>query len=171
MQAFFLACIPECDGLPYLPDVARFEWALGIAAHAPDTPPLDPLALAQVDQALSDAVRFQPHPSVTLLHLGFPADQITDAVMSGDENAIASVDLQSGPIWLVVHRGQEGIAAERVASQTYAFLSHLFAGEELGVVLDLAIPDTATILARQFACQRLLSFSLPVQLSVTVSSR
>ena len=153
--ADFLASLEEAAELPYLPDVARFEWALGVAAQARDVPPLDLRALAGLGSELHGLLRFEPHPSATLLHLGFPADHIADAVLSGDETAMAAVDLRGGPVWLVVHRGPEGVAAERIALKSYRFLRRLFAGEELGALLTDDTPDAAETLGRQFALGRI----------------
>src|SRR2546427_9502287 len=38
----FLAAFAPASELPYLADVARFEWGLGVAAHAADMPVLQP---------------------------------------------------------------------------------------------------------------------------------
>src|SRR5262249_44064602 len=62
--AAFLAQWEPAGGLRYLPDVARFEWALSVAANAPDTPALDPAALAGPHAA---RLRLQPPPSPRLL--------------------------------------------------------------------------------------------------------
>src|SRR6059036_1319432 len=49
--ADFLAALEPARGLPYLADVARFEWALGVAANAPDAPAIDAAALGAVEVA------------------------------------------------------------------------------------------------------------------------
>ena len=158
--ADFLATMPEAAELRYLPDVARFEWALAVAARAPDVPPLNPADLADVVPSVHESLRFEPHPSVTVLHLAFPADSIADAVLSGDTGAMAAIDLADGPIRLVVHRGPNGVHAERVTPQAHNFLVQLFAGEALGPLLDGATPDAAAILAQQFMRGRLAGFSV-----------
>src|SRR5438093_9414260 len=81
--ADFLAALPAASALAYLPHVARFEWALSVAAHAPDAPVLKADALAAVDAAAHGRLCFAAHPSVTLLDLAYPADEIADAVLSG----------------------------------------------------------------------------------------
>src|SRR6266851_3663840 len=61
----FLAGLPEAAAaLHYLPDVARFEWALTCAANADDTPVLDLPSLAASDSQRHGQLRFEPHPSV-----------------------------------------------------------------------------------------------------------
>jgi hypothetical protein len=156
--ADFLGAFGPASSLPYLADVARFEWALSIAANAADAPLLDPRALAAVDAKYHATLRFEPHPSVRLLALAYPADQIADAVLSGDEAAMAQVGLSSGPVWLVVHRGSGGVEAQRLEPDAYAFVSRLCAGETLGSVLTTAPPEAPSLLAEQLAKGRLTAF-------------
>ena len=157
--ADFLASLKEASKLRYLPDVARFEWALDVAAHAPDLPTLDLLSLAGLNTEQQASVRFKSHPSTTLLLLDFPADQIADAVLAGDESAMASVDLGSGPVALIVHRGSGGVTAERIELRFLGFLRRLFAGDELSALLAENVPDAADILAQQFAHGRITGFA------------
>lgn len=154
----FLQSLPEAASLRYLPDVARFEWQLGVAANARQAPVLDLMALADLPADTLDALRFAAHPSVSLLRLDFPADQIADAVLSGNDEAMAAIELDSGPVGLVIHRGPEGVAAERVELSCFPFLRSLFAGEELGVLFEDAAPDAAETLSRQFALGRISGF-------------
>src|SRR5260370_23126738 len=73
--ADFLAGLPEAAAaLRYLPDVARFEWALSCAANADDAPALDLASLTAIGSEQHDQLRFEPHPSVRLLELVDPAD-------------------------------------------------------------------------------------------------
>lgn len=71
--AGFLAGFPPVAGLPYLPDVARIEFARGQAFHAADAAPVDPRALAAADPA---RVRLRLHPSLRMLRLAHPAVSI-----------------------------------------------------------------------------------------------
>jgi len=151
----FLAAFGSASELPYLADVARFEWALGVAANAADAPLLDPLTLAAVDPQRHAALRFEPHSSVCFLTLAYPADQIADAVLAGDEAAMAQVDLSSGPVRLVVHRGPDGVAAERLEPGAYEFVSRLCAREALGRLLESAPADAPLLLAAQLRKGRL----------------
>jgi hypothetical protein len=155
----FLAAFEPARELLYLPDVARFEWALGIAANAADAPALDATALLLVPADLHADLRFAPHPSVSCLRLAFPADEIADAVMSRDEAAMGEVDLASGPLSIVVHRGRDGIQTERLEPAAYEVVSRLCAGEALGRVLESASTDAPAILAQQLAQGRLSAFA------------
>ncbi len=153
--ADFLAQLEEAGTLPYLPDVARFEWALSVAANAEDAQVLDPGALAAVSPEHHAALRFERHPSLSFLELAYPADQIADAVLSGDEAAIAEVDLSSGPVRLLVHRGPAGLETTRIGPRAYEFVSRLCAGEALGRLIETAPMEAAVLLAEQLAKGRL----------------
>lgn len=155
--ADFLAGLEPARELAYLPDVARFEWALSVAANAPDAPSLDPAALAVAD---AERLRFAPHPSVRLLELAHPADEIADAVLAGDDAAMRGIDLASGPLHLVVHRGAEGLETERLEPHAYEFVLMLCGGETLGRLLEVAPKLAPELLAAQLSKGRLSGFKV-----------
>jgi hypothetical protein len=154
----FLAALPEAAALCYLPDVARFEWALNCAANADDAAVLDLASLATVAPEQHADLRFVPHPSVQLLELEYPADIIADAVIADDEKALTAIDLSSGPVHLVVNRGPHGVDARRLPPSGYEFVRRLFAGGRLGEALKAAGPDGAAYLADHFVNGRLTQF-------------
>jgi hypothetical protein len=158
--AAFLAVLPEAAGLHYLPDVARFEWALHCAANADDATFLDPASLAGVDPDRHGELCFIAHPSVRLLELDYPADAIADAVLAGDEAAMAAIDLASGPVRLVVNRGPHGVDACRLTLGEHRFAQRLFAGEALADLLESAECDGAPLLADHLIHGRLTGFRL-----------
>ena len=157
--AELVSALPEVTaGLCYLPDGARFEWALNRAANADDAPALDLASLAAVAPEQHEELRFEPHPSVQLLELEYPADAITDAALAGDDDALAAIDLASGPVRLVVNRGPHGVDARRLTPSAYGFTRRLFAGERLGEALKAAGPDGAAYLAAHFVKGRLTRY-------------
>src|SRR5262249_9301267 len=72
----FLAGFPPAGALPYLPGVARLEWAVNRALHARDTEPLDLPHLAAIAAAEHGRVAFRPHPSVALIEADHPVDEV-----------------------------------------------------------------------------------------------
>ena len=88
--ADFLAAFPPLSAYPYLPDVARIEFARGQAFHAADARPVDPAKLAAADPA---RVRLAQHPSVSLLRSAYPAASIWARNQSGGEH----LPLSRGP--------------------------------------------------------------------------
>jgi hypothetical protein len=92
---------------------------------------------------------------VRFLQLAYPADQIADAVLSGDDAAMAQVDLSSGPVRLAVHRGPDGIEAQRLGPRAYDFLLRLCAGEALGTLCETAPAEAAALIAESLTKGRL----------------
>lgn len=158
--ADFLAELREAGSLPYLADVARFEWALSVAASAEDAPVLQADALIGVSPADHGALCFEHHPSLRLLELAYPADEIADAVLSGEEAAMAEIDLAGGPVRLVVHRGSGGLEAQRLEVWAYDFISRICAGETLHHLLQTAPPDAPALLAEQLVKGTLSAFRI-----------
>jgi hypothetical protein len=158
--AGFLAGFEPASGVPYLADVARFEWALSLAANAEDAPRLDASSLLDVQPENHPWLRFVPHSSLSRLELAYPADEIADAVLAGDDAAMAAVDLSSGPVRLVVHRGPGGLEVQRLEPRAYRFVSRLLAGEAWGRVLKTAPEEAADLLAEQLAKGRLIAFEI-----------
>lgn len=133
--AKFLAGFKPAESVPYLADVARFEWALNIAANTLDAAAIDVAALGAIEPAEHGALRFTPHRSLTLLYLQYPADSIADAVMAGDDAAMAAIDLSSGPVRLVVHRGLGGVEAQRLSEGEWRLTESLCAGKSLATAI------------------------------------
>jgi hypothetical protein len=157
----FLAQFPAAAGLLYLPDVARLEWAVSLAIHAPDRAPLELAkltALADRDQA---RVRFVPHPCIGLLHLRYPADIIWRAVLGGDDAALAALDLDGPPICLLVQRLPAGVEVMRLDEAAWRFAAALCAGQPLLAALDDASDvDAGAMLANHLAAGRFIAFTL-----------
>jgi hypothetical protein len=127
----FLSGFEPAASLEYLADVARLEWAVTRAIHALDVESLD-LArletLAPEDQA---CVSFVPHPSISLLRTDYPVDVIWRAVLAGDDAALAAVDLNSGPICLLVERRATGVEVSRIDAAAWRFAHALCEGRPL----------------------------------------
>ncbi len=157
--ADFLAAFPPAEILQYLADVARFEWALGLAANADDAPFLDAHAAAAIDPA-QEELRFVAHPSMQLLLLRYPADRIADAVLGGDDEAMRAVDLGDAPVRLVVHRGPRGVEAERLDVPEYEFLVALCAGAAWSKLAETQLERAGALLAEQLRKGRLTGFRL-----------
>lgn len=76
--ADFLAGFAPAADLPYLPDVARLEWACNLAAHAADADSvgIDRLAAAAADRV--GGVQLLLHPSASVIASPWPVVSIWD---------------------------------------------------------------------------------------------
>jgi putative DNA-binding protein len=68
---------------PYLPDLAKLEWAILEAFDAADAPPLQPAALAEVPQDRWPELRLQLTPSLQLFDLAFAVHNVWRAAQDG----------------------------------------------------------------------------------------
>jgi hypothetical protein len=157
----FLAGFEPAAALPYLPDVARLEWTVSRALHAPDEPPLDVALLDCIDPADHGRVCFTPHPSVGLVRAAYPADEIWRGTLAQDDTALAAVDLNAGPVWLLVERLETGVEVTRLDEPAWCFSDALFASRPLQASIDAApMIDAAAALASHLAAGRIVGFEL-----------
>ena len=157
----FLRHFPPTASLAYLPDVARLEWVVNRALHAPDVEPLDVAQLMDVELTDHDRVHFVTHPSVSLLRADYPVDNIWRAVLAQDDAALAGIDLAAGPVWLMVQRLATGVDATRIDERAWRFAAALSAGRPLGAALDAAVGiDGPGLLAEHISAGRFIGFGI-----------
>jgi hypothetical protein len=160
----FLRNFPRAASLFYLAQVSELEWAVNCAIHARDIEPLELPELAAINPEDQGGVSFVAHPSVRLLRADYPVDLIWKAVLAGDEGALASIDVDAGPVCLLVERRTTGVEVVRLDEPAWRFLAELCAGRALQSALDVATDiDAATALAEHLAAGRFVAFELPAQ--------
>lgn len=158
--ADFLARFAPAASLPYLPDVARLDWAVNCALHAPDTQPLDANLLANIDSDLHEHIRFVVDPSVSLLQLDHPADTIWRAVLDGDDAALSAIDLADEPVRLLVQRLATGVEVVRIDEPAYRITAAFLAGQSLGMALASDPAAAAAVLADHLTASRFVGFEI-----------
>ena len=94
---------------------------------------------------------FTPHPSVTLLHVTFPADAIWHAVLEGDDKAMANLDLHESPAWLLVEQNEGKIRIMQLPDAEAWFAAHLFGGKPLQMALESTGDEAPKFLADHLA--------------------
>ena len=161
----FLADFAPAASLPYLPGVARLEWAVNTALHAIDAAPLDLSDLAGIALADHGHIAFVPHPSLGFVTADYPVDAIWRAVLSQDDAAMTAIDLAAGPVWLMVERNASGVEVLRLPEPEWRFMSDLCASGPLQEAIDTAPEiDAASVLAGHLAAGRFIRFALPSEL-------
>lgn len=104
--AGYLARAPRWRRRPPLAELARFEWALGLAFDAADAPPATAEEVARVPPADWPGLRLRLQPSVQLLSLRGNAPQVWRAAVSGGKPPSA-YRRRNSATWLVWRRGFE----------------------------------------------------------------
>jgi hypothetical protein len=158
----FLRTFAPASSLPYLPDVAELEWAVGRALHAPEAGPLDVHRLASLSGAQSGRVRLVAHPALSLVRADCPADAIWHAVLEDDDAALAAIDVAQGPVFLLVERHDCSVRMQRLDEAAWRFTATLCAAAPLSGALQ-DNPDCAAdaLLAEHLAAGRFVDFELP----------
>src|SRR4029077_6487935 len=150
-----LSGFPACAQLPYLPDVARLEWARHAAQHAEDAVPLDLRPLAEVPPYAVPRLAFTLDPSLTLIASRWPIDRIWDANQPGAAPDTL-VDLAAGGVCLQIRRTGDDVSVRGLDPATHAFRAALAAGATLEDAIVAAAPmagefDLATALQALFS--------------------
>jgi hypothetical protein len=157
----FLREFAPAAALTYLPDVAELEWAVNAALHAPDAQPLDLTRLAALAPEEQVRVCFVPNPCLGLVSAAHPADIIWRAVLEGDDAALSAIDVEAGPVHLLVERGDHGVAVLRLSEPAWRFAAALRAGRPLEEACAAATDiDAHTLLAEHLAAGRLVDFNI-----------
>lgn len=156
----FLERFAPARTLPYLPDVARLECAVSRALHAEDRPSLDPAELAGLGEADQAEICFAAHPSISTLEASAPVDAIWRSVLHKDDQAMAAVDLSSGPVHLLVERRDDHVEVSRLDVAAWHLSASLFEGLPLGLALERhRDADAPAVLAAHLLTGRFISYS------------
>jgi len=156
--AQFLERYAPAASLPYLPDVARLEWAQDEANRAAETEATPDEVLARLaalaPESLPD-VRLALAPACRLVASPYPVLRIWQSNQDGyaGDDPIA---LDEGGDALLVRREAAGVTIERLAAAEYAWLEGLAQGATLGAAIDAAAQtggafDLTTALRRRIS--------------------
>jgi hypothetical protein len=137
----FLATYAHARNLPYLPDVARLEWAMdeaGRAADARGTPEAILAALGTIPAERITTLRFALDPSCRLLTSAYPVLRIWQVHQPGYAGDIA-VAFGTAADHLLVRREGGDVVVERLTPGDFALLRALADGGDLAAALDAAV--------------------------------
>lgn len=137
--ADFLAAFEPAQSLPYLPDVARLEWAYHRVFHAADAEPLDPMALAGVPEDRYEDLQFKLNPASTLLASEYPILRIW-TLDQEDNSGEQIVNLAEGGVRiLVLRRIGYDIEFQSLAAGEFALLCALVDEFGFGAACERAL--------------------------------
>ena len=134
----FLEDFPHVRELPYLPDLARLEWAVHSAHYAADIDPLDVSRLASVPEAEQPSLRLKLNPLCALFESRYPLARIWE-IHQKDYAGEFSVQFHDGPFRTLVSRPRFRAQASAIGAGEYAFLAATAAGATLSEALDAAL--------------------------------
>jgi hypothetical protein len=161
----FVAAKQEMHGLPYLADVARLDWALNVAFHAPLEPRLSIADLAPLPPDSLPGLSLRLPAGTSLIESAWPLDLIWQA--SQPDTSVDRVDLAGGPSYLAVFRRPDDAAFAVVSQGEAAFIKCLFQGDPLAIAAQHASQaegdfDLAATLGRMLGLH-LLALARPLR--------
>jgi hypothetical protein len=137
----FLTGYPHAKDLPYLPDVARLEWAVDEASRAADAggaPDAILTALATIPADRITAQRFALDPACRFIVSEYPVLRIWQVHQPAFEGDI-TVKFGGAADQLLVRREEGGVVVERLAPGDFALLRTLDDGGDLAAALEAAM--------------------------------
>lgn len=143
----FIAGQIDSHGLPYLADVARLDWALNLAFHAPAGDRLLAADLTAVPAGRLPALRLMLAPGTALVGSPYPLDRIWAA--SQPDSPADPVDLADGGAHLLVLRRPDDAAFVSLSAGEAAFVGGI--GEGLSLEEAAGRGDTGFDLSAGFA--------------------
>jgi hypothetical protein len=128
--ADFLASFPPVADVPYLPDIARLEWARHTAYHAADATPLGAADFAAIPGEQVAALTLALHPSLTVVSSPYPIVSIWETNAFDDE--VRPIDPDAGSEDAMIARPEMTVEVRRLPPGAAAFIGALNDGETLG---------------------------------------
>jgi hypothetical protein len=141
----FLAAFAPASSLPWLPDLARLEWAMLACQEAEEAPALGAADLEESAPETLPQLRFAPHPACCLLASPWPVDRIRSFALAPEGESAPA--MQGDPIRLLIRRTPAGIMLRRLGNAEFTLLERLLAGFALDEALDGVEGDPAPLLA------------------------
>lgn len=161
--AGFVADFPHTRSLPYLPDLARLEWAVHRAYGAEDAQAWDGHTLAQVAPAEQLAIRFVWAAGTTIVDSRFPIVRIW-RIHQPDFEGEFSVDWSARENALVARDGLR-VEVSALDEGSAAFITHSVAEAALGACVEKALAvdpgfDLGPLLGRLVASHVICGFNV-----------
>lgn len=135
--AGFLGADPARLPHPALIDLVRMEWALGTAFDGPDAPVLQAGDLTQVAAADWPALRFQPHPTLALIHLDWAVEPLWSAVSADPEGETRPPEAL--PHQLLIWRRDHQTHWRSVSEEEAELLAACCAGKPFAELCDIGL--------------------------------
>jgi hypothetical protein len=159
----FLAAFEHTQSLPYLPDLARLEWAVHLAYGAADAPDWEPASLAAVEPEQQAAIRFQWVPGTAVVASAHPIVRIWTLHQAGYEGEF-SVAWERADTALVSRDGLAVHVSDCKPAEA-AFVRASLAGAALADAAAAALADhpdfdLGALLGRALSARSICGFTL-----------
>ncbi len=132
----FLATYSPVKNLPYLTEVATFEWICHTLHFAADPVPFDIKILEMISPLQYEHLHFMLHPASHVMQFHYPLLRIID-LCKGEVNE--HIDVNEGGIQLLIIRRDLEIMLVPLTLADYTFLTAIQTGSSLLASLEAAL--------------------------------
>ena len=151
----FIANYPAARSLPYLSDIAKFEWLWHESYFAADDMPLSAEEIQTIAPEAYPALQFQLRHSVKLFRSDYPAEAIW-RYCETEENP---PEMDSGSTFLLIMRPDMAVVTLHLTHAEYLFLLSISQGNRLEVAAAQTDINLSECLARYFSVGIFQSFN------------
>lgn len=132
----FLHSDISASGLPFLPDLARLEWLVQRAFHAPREAPIEPAAMRPEPGVAWENVRLRFQPSLGVLRSAWPVLDLWQARETPREEI--DIELVDRPQAVLVQRNGFEVHAHPIEDAEAFLLEALLSGASLSAAIESA---------------------------------
>ena len=129
----FIDGFPATEALPFLAELARFEWQLDELGRQR----ADRLAGAR-SMLIAGGVRLHFAATLRLHQSGFPVDRLREAILAEDTEALAVLVHQAGSYRYALWRAEAGVKLARLSAAAAGFLGAALLGQEAEQAINAA---------------------------------
>ena len=135
--AEFLSTFEPAQALPYLPDVARFEWAKQDAYYAADDQALSANELGKIAPEDLGNTDLKLRDNIRLISSAYPLLAIDK--FCKENNDEGTLDLDQGGVKLMISRPHLTIEVLELDDASYEMLTQLIDGKTLGTTVETVL--------------------------------
>lgn len=136
----FLSRHSLSTSLPYLSDLASFEWLIGTTYFSVCLPPLNSESLSELSAEAWEKARLTINPTIRFFETKWPLNVIWESHHKNPNDPLP--DLGKAPSILLVHRFEEsGVGVKPLNTTQLEILKRLQEGKTLGEACDVFFSD------------------------------
>ena len=129
----FIAAFPGTETLPYLADLARFDWQFGALARCRAA-----AESAAPSLQLDNGLLLQFAAPLRLHASRYPVDALRAAILADDAGALGAIDLAPGEYHYALWRSEQGVHVRALGPSSAGFLAAVFDGADAAAALAAA---------------------------------
>ena len=147
----FIAGFPGTETLPYLRELAQFEWRFAELARCRAAPESSGPSLL-----LDGSVRLHFTAPLRLHAARYPVELLRAAILADDATALASIDLSAGDYHYAMWRTEDGVNVRPLSAASARFLAAVYAGADGAAALAAAVGGQGDAVIAQILAQEIL---------------